>query len=619
MPLRDDLLEPIPGDNPAGPNLYYDKVFDQIKDARIEEDDSGSAGAWERTAKKADHVLVIKLAGETLAKRTKDLRLAGWLIESHLKREGLLLLPACLELLWKLQEDFWETIHPEIEEDGDVGLRVSAIEGPVNRIGSFLATLPVTRAGMGAALYLESRRVGYEEAADTSDKQKARQDAMEQGQVTAEAFDAAFAATSKATFVALDEVLASSLDVLDQMSAFQEGKYGDDYPGMNKLVTAVQQVKQVVSALLNERRKTDPDPVAVQEEESDAVAEEEPETFADEPPAEPVAAAAGQQAAPAPAKGASRSKGFQGLPETAEQATSAILEGVRYLHGQDPASPVAYLVCAGLRLGETRARGGMYDPEFVVAPSTETRQALRRLLNDSDWNGLMTLGLNTLAEPCARAWLDLQRYLWRAASGLGANALATAILSTVRSLLLDIPELRSWSLDDDTPVANAETQQWIDAEILPPPAVVVEETPDETPAPVYTPPAADANEPAEPGIYEQATALLDRGRSAEAIAMLVRDAEIQPSGRMRFQRRVQVAQLCLQAGQGAVAYPLLTDLSKEVQRRALESWETGEMLAHPLALLLQCMDQRTVAAEDRDQLFDRLCCLDPKLAMTVQR
>ena len=39
MPLRDDLLEPIEGENPSGPNLQYDKIFDQIKEARTEEED----------------------------------------------------------------------------------------------------------------------------------------------------------------------------------------------------------------------------------------------------------------------------------------------------------------------------------------------------------------------------------------------------------------------------------------------------------------------------------------------------------------------------------------------------------------------------------------------------
>ena len=46
MPLREDLLEPIAGANPAGADLYYDKIFDQIKEARREEEDDLPAGDW---------------------------------------------------------------------------------------------------------------------------------------------------------------------------------------------------------------------------------------------------------------------------------------------------------------------------------------------------------------------------------------------------------------------------------------------------------------------------------------------------------------------------------------------------------------------------------------------
>src|SRR5580658_2896461 len=89
MPLREDLLTPIAGENPAGQDLYYDKVFDQIKEARREEEDDLPAGDWGRSqVKKADHRAVIKLAGEALATRTKDLRLAGWLIEAQLRIES---------------------------------------------------------------------------------------------------------------------------------------------------------------------------------------------------------------------------------------------------------------------------------------------------------------------------------------------------------------------------------------------------------------------------------------------------------------------------------------------------------------------------------------------------
>jgi type VI secretion system protein ImpA len=89
MPLREDLLAPIAGENPAGEDLYYDKVFDQIKEARREDDDDLPEGDMVLAQKKkADHRAVIKLAGDALAKRSKDLRLAGWLVEAQLRVEG---------------------------------------------------------------------------------------------------------------------------------------------------------------------------------------------------------------------------------------------------------------------------------------------------------------------------------------------------------------------------------------------------------------------------------------------------------------------------------------------------------------------------------------------------
>ena len=115
MPLRSDLLETIPGENPAGANLRYDRVYDQIKEARTEDDESLPAGEWQRAVKKADFALVAKLAGAALATRSKDLQLLAWLTEAQLKREGMAALAACLQTFQAMQERFWETLYPEID------------------------------------------------------------------------------------------------------------------------------------------------------------------------------------------------------------------------------------------------------------------------------------------------------------------------------------------------------------------------------------------------------------------------------------------------------------------------------------------------------------------------
>src|SRR5438270_11807769 len=93
VPLRDDLLNPIPGNNPCGENLRYDPVYDKIKEARFEDEDDAPQGEWQRAGKKADFPLVIELAGDALVKKRKELQLAAWLDEATLRRERFSALP----------------------------------------------------------------------------------------------------------------------------------------------------------------------------------------------------------------------------------------------------------------------------------------------------------------------------------------------------------------------------------------------------------------------------------------------------------------------------------------------------------------------------------------------
>ena len=514
-----------------------------------------------------------------------------------------------------MQEKFWATVHPQLDEDGNADIRIGAVEGASNLLGLSVMALPLTRSGFNFGQYQDARALGFDADERSSEKNEARKDAISFGRATADDLMKAVAGTPKPFYVETEAILVKSLEDLNELEIFQEEKYGDDYPSMGKLKSALEDVKRVVTSLLNEKRKTEPDAVAAGEEPEAPI--EEVDAFAqyDNAPEAETAVETPVRGAPA------RKKVAAGVPTDAESAYAQVAVSAEFLRTENPASPVPYLLCAALRLGETRG-AELSDTSFAVAPPTETRQALRRLANESNWDELMQLCLRTMAEPCGRMWLDLQRYTWRAAYASGQYAIATAVTSTVRALLVDLPQVRTLSMDDDTPVANAETQQWIEAEILPPtPEPEASVTATEEPAqPVYTPPPpATSNGNAPPDIYETALAVLKQGRMGEAINMLVRDAELQPSGRARFHRRVQMAQLCLAADQAAVAYPVLRDLSSEIERRALETWESGEMLAQPLSLLLRCLTQRKGTEDEREVIFDRLCRLDPQAALTVKR
>jgi len=113
MPLRSDLLNPIPGPNPAGENLRYAPVYDQIREARREEE-AITEGDWQTPGKKANWPLVIKLASDALATKSKDLQLAAWLTEALIRTEGYAALAPCLDLIRGLLENFWDGLYPEI-------------------------------------------------------------------------------------------------------------------------------------------------------------------------------------------------------------------------------------------------------------------------------------------------------------------------------------------------------------------------------------------------------------------------------------------------------------------------------------------------------------------------
>jgi type VI secretion system protein ImpA len=609
VPLRDDLLNPIPGPNPAGVSLRYDKVYDQIKEARTEDDESIPAGAWGRPVKKADFVLVIKLAGEALATKSKDLQLAAWLTEAHIRREGIALLQPCLKLMQDLQEQFWDNLYPEIE-DGDAGMRAVPIEWAANRAASILRESPLTRDGINFFQYKEARAIGYEaDAASNDAKREAREQAMADGKLTGEDFDKSFVSTPKSFYVNLDESIRSAGETLETLQVYCEEKYGDDGPGFGKLRASIEEVGQLIGTFLNEKRKLEPDAVA------EEIAEAEPEPEPESAPVEEVAAPT-QPVASRPVKAA---KPLSAEPADGDDAVRRVQASALFLQRERSASPVAYLLNSAIRLGEMREQGSYASYDFLVSPPTETRQTLKRLAAEANWEELLRAAIAASGEPCGRAWLDVHRYVWKASYEAGYSAISAAVVSTVQSLLKDIPEIPAWTLDDDTPCANPETQRWLEENVIPKPPepVVVEREPEPQTPPAY---AADLNsdsgEPAPPDVFDLARDFIRRGQLPQAIQLLMRDAAQQPSGRARFQRRLQIAQLCMTSGQGKVAYPVLEELVKEIEERRLEEWEDSDMISPPLALLLQCLES-VESNGTREALFARLCRIDPIAAMNI--
>ena len=140
MPLREDILNPIPGDNPSGQNLRFAPLYDKIKEAR-REDDELNQGAWQYERKVADWVTVVKLAQDAIATQSKDLQLAAWLCEGLLRKEGMGGFREGLGLCKDLMERFWDTLYPALDE-GDAEERAAPLDWICTKLTIPIKTVP---------------------------------------------------------------------------------------------------------------------------------------------------------------------------------------------------------------------------------------------------------------------------------------------------------------------------------------------------------------------------------------------------------------------------------------------------------------------------------------------
>jgi type VI secretion system protein ImpA len=119
--------------------------------------------------------------------------------------------------------------------------------------------------------------------------------------------------------------------------------------------------------------------------------------------------------------------------------------------------------------------------------------------------------------------------------------------------------------------------------------------------------------------YDLAKEAALSGRTHEAIELLEREAAQERSGRGRFKRKVQLAQICMGADYAAIALPILEALAAEIDERNLEQWEDPEVVIHALGLFYQCLDRLGRSPELKERVYARICRLGPGQALELVR
>lgn len=619
MPLREDLLNPIPGDNPSGVDVRYDTkllIYDKIKEAR-RQDDNLAQGDWQIERKVADYNQEIKLTQEALSTKTKDLQLAAWLTEGALHKESFAGLREGLELCRGLVANFWDTLYPPVE-DGDMELRAAPLDWIGTALEIPLKSMPLVKTGYSWLQYKESRLVGYEEAVQSEKEREVRAQRLAEGKLAPDLFDKAFAETPKAFYAQSEKELDACLQNLASLDEVCTEKFGDAGPSFGRLKTAIEDVRRVVHTLLDEKRKTEPDPV---EETAAAGAGD----------GDGAGGAAGGAAGGGPSIVISVMNSSE--PPDRRDAIASVARAAAFLRKREPLSPAPYLMMRGLRWGELRAAAQLSDATLLEAPPTELRQQVKRLALGQKWEELLETAENAMSLPCSRVWLDLQRFVVDACAGLGSGytPIANAIRSELRTLLSDVPQLLDANMLDDTPAANADTKAWL-RQLSEPAAAATPAAPPAEPAPppaegdaaatAATPePAAGDSQmpvpswPAKLNSYASAKEALQAGQPDKAFKIMHAEIGRQRSGRGRFERTLQMVQLCVDAGKDTIAQPLLDDIAAAIETHQLDTWEEKEMVASALLLLMNVSNRIKDDAGERQKLFERVCRIDPVQAL----
>jgi type VI secretion system protein ImpA len=458
MPEIEPLLKPISESKPSGDDLKYTPLFDKIRSLRKLED-TGPMGSWETDSHGSDFGLVVKLASEALANKSKDLQLAMWLAEAWIYEEGVSGLISGLDLARELVIRFWDTVFPQLDE-GDAEPRAASLDW----LGSYfdpskgsspifaLRSVPLTDSGYSWLVYQESRRIGYEaDVSDSTPRRQARAAALEDNKIAPEAFDKDFEATKKAFYKELEADLKAALVSLGQLDEVCQEKFKDVAPSFGPLRKAIEEVANVCHILLLKRLQKEPDIVVPDPSAPAAVASE--------------SSLNGNMAIPADAPQLDLSQLESGAITNEAQAMLHVVAAAQYIRRQNPASPAAYLLLRALRWGELRGTPDIKQAD-LPAPQPEVRKTLRSAAAAGNWRTVLESAETAMSNPCGRGWLDLQRYSIRACTELGYKASATAIKSELKTLLTDFPDLIKATLNDDTGAANPETLEWLRQEGL---------------------------------------------------------------------------------------------------------------------------------------------------------
>lgn len=241
------LLNPISNDYPAGEDLSFSTLFDEIREARRSDDVGLAQGAWETEIKNADWSRVRALCESALRERTKDLQLASWYIEALIHLEGFSGFTLGLEFFHGLIVNYWNTCYPLVD-NGDLDERAGKITWLNTQLPLAVKKIPVTDNRNYGYSWLQWQESRWVENLGQKDPQ-AKAAAINDGKLSGEAFDKAAMQSDRYFGSALTEDAHRATVWLHAVIDAVDNVFGHDAPSLIDLRQALHDCKLLIDRL----------------------------------------------------------------------------------------------------------------------------------------------------------------------------------------------------------------------------------------------------------------------------------------------------------------------------------------------------------------------------------
>ena len=326
------LLQPISEESPSGESLRYSGIYDEIAEAR-RADDGLDQGDWKTDQKVADFGKVIDLCIPALTTQSKDLQIAVWVSEAITRKHGFAGFRDSLLMLAGLQENFWDTIHPEIDE-GDMEGRANAISWLDVQFPLAIKSAPITPVSSYTFNdWEDAKKFDFPDNMDALPSEELaplnvlKAQAEKEHRVTSELWNKEKALTRRDAVERVNFVIEECWAALADLNRIIEEKYDrKQMPGLSNLKKTLEDIHTRLKLLLEEKRLEEPDPV----EEVDESAED------------------GEGSSASGAKGGGS---VGGAINSRKEALKRLAEIAGFFQKTEPHSPVSYHVQRAVKWG----------------------------------------------------------------------------------------------------------------------------------------------------------------------------------------------------------------------------------------------------------------------------